>query len=102
MIYGGSYYVSEFEFSNQLHVFDITTMTWSKPPLSEDDVGYRYGHMATCYKDQMIVMGGRHIALSVQLTQYVCQHIEQHTCKTFPTIMSMMSCPKQTLCTHVT
>ena len=62
MLYGGSYEFCPNQYINQLHVFDFTTMAWSKPSLKEDDMGYRYGHMATCYRDRMIVLGGRQTA----------------------------------------
>ena len=59
MMHGGSYESSPDEFENQLHVFDFNTMLWSKPVLSDQDMGYRTGHMAACHNDHMIIMGGR-------------------------------------------
>ena len=58
-MHGGSYESSPEEYENQLHVFDLNTMSWSKPVLSDQDMGYRTGHMAACHNDNMIVMGGR-------------------------------------------
>ncbi|KAL0045929.1 hypothetical protein WJX82_008748 [Trebouxia sp. C0006] len=58
MVYGGSIESGDDDaFVNQLHVFNFTTMSWSKPPLPENRMGYRSGHMATNH-DHLIIAGG--------------------------------------------
>ncbi len=59
MVYGGSIESGDDDaFVNQLHVFNFTTMSWSKPPLPENRMGYRSGHMATNHNDHLIIAGG--------------------------------------------
>ncbi len=61
MVYGGSIESGDDAFVNQLHVFNFTTMSWSKPPLPESRMGYRSGHMATNHNDHLIIAGGESI-----------------------------------------
>lgn len=64
----------DFEGENQLHVFDINTMSWSKPLRPDYHVEYRTGHMATCHKGNMIVLGGEQkwLSVAVSLTRISC------------------------------
>ncbi len=61
MVYGGSIESGDDAFVNQLHMFNFTTMSWSKPPLPENCMGYRSRHMATNHNDRLIIAGGEFI-----------------------------------------
>ncbi|DBB16690.1 TPA: hypothetical protein ACH3X3_014937 [Trebouxia sp. C0006] len=43
---------------SQLHVFDLKTLSWLKPPLDNAGLGYRTNHMAACHNESLIVLGG--------------------------------------------
>ncbi|KAL3138568.1 Ectoderm-neural cortex protein 1 [Trebouxia sp. C0010 RCD-2024] len=45
-------------YCNQMHAFDFRDMHWQPCILPSDDLGYRTGHMATCHKGQILIVGG--------------------------------------------
>ena len=59
------------------HFLDFATMTWSNPVCSVQ-LEPRYGGMATCYNDVVVVMGGKDriicAAVALPLSLLVCCH----------------------------
>lgn len=72
--------------SNDLHVLDLNTLTWSKPEVAGTPLKHRQLHMATCYNDMMIVMGGENHSnpLCCSLTLLPAQTACQCTLSTAP------------------
>lgn len=60
---------------SQLHVFDLKTLSWLKPPVDNAGLGYRTNHMAACHNESLIVLGGQpfHSLLPVASAHCLCK-----------------------------
>ena len=61
LLFGGSTRTAEF--FNDVHLFSLTSLSWSRPPLSSPAPCPRSGHTAVLHSNRLVVYGGQHIRL---------------------------------------
>jgi len=61
VVFGGHYYKgdSAFEYSNDVYVLDVESLTWQRVTCSGEVPEPRYGHSAVLVGSRMFVMGGK-------------------------------------------